>query len=321
MGCKMRKIYLLLFVVAVFFTANQAWAATASLVELFDGTTYENVEFRVDKSYKVISFKIDGKKKNISFTDISRILDNNGEDVTARYLGKYMKTSQAMQSQSDMTVQKKEDWLGETDPIREKYNKPLWSVAFPISANFSIPAGSYYQGFKAGLGFSGEILISINRNLSLRGTVSKSGMQDDLEEIAPGFRIIDDNLKFNVWKYFISLQYSNGPNWSVNKKMGLYGFGGIGAVSHKLTGAARIQDPATDSMFIIIGSGEGESKLALTSGFGFVGLLSPSFGVEFGSTIDVIIVGTRQGTAAYDPYGNVQTALVMDFHVGLITFL
>ncbi|MCH8026601.1 MAG: hypothetical protein IID63_00600 [candidate division Zixibacteria bacterium] len=317
----MRKIYLLLFVVAVFFTANQAWAATASLVELFDGTTYENVEFRVDKSYKVISFKIDGKKKNISFTDISRILDNNGEDVTARYLGKYMKTSQAMQSQSDMTVQKKEDWLGETDPIREKYNKPLWSVAFPISANFSIPAGSYYQGFKAGLGFSGEILISINRNLSLRGTVSKSGMQDDLEEIAPGFRIIDDNLKFNVWKYFISLQYSNGPNWSANKKMGLYGFGGIGAVSHKLTGAARIQDPATDSMFIIIGSGEGDSKLALTSGFGFVGLLSPSFGVEFGSTIDIIIVGTRQGTAAYDPYGNVQTALVMDFHIGLITFL
>ena len=321
MGCKMRKIYLLLFVVAVFFTVNQAWAATASLVELFDGTTYENVEFRVDKSYKVISFKIDGKKKNISFTDISRILDNNGKDVTARYLGKYMKTSQAMQSQSDMTVQKKEDWLGETDPIREKYNKPLWSVAFPISANFSIPAGSYYQDFKAGLGFSGEILISINRNLSLRGTVSKSGMQDDLEEIAPGFRIIDDNLKFNVWKYFVSLQYSNGPNWSANKKMGFYGFGRIGAVSHKLTGAATIQDPATDSMFFIIGSGESESKLAITTGIGFVGLLSPSFGVEFGSTIDVIIVGTRQGTAGYDPYGNVQTALLLDFHVGLITFL
>ncbi len=125
MGCKIKKIYFLLFVVAVFFTANQALAATASLIELFDGTTYENVKFRADKSYKVISFKIDGKKKNISFTDISRILDNNGKDVTARYLGKYMKTSQAMQSQSDMTVQKKEDWLGETDPIREKYNKPL----------------------------------------------------------------------------------------------------------------------------------------------------------------------------------------------------
>ena len=146
-------------------------------------------------------------------------------------------------------------------------------------------------------------------------------MQDDLEEIAPGFRIIDDNLKFNVWKYFISLQYSNGPNWSANKKMGLYGFGGIGAVSHKLTGAAIIQDPFTDSMFIIIGSGEGESKLAITTGIGFVGLLSPSFGVEFGSTIDVIIVGSRQSNAAYEPYGNVQTARVIDFHIGLITFL
>lgn len=321
MACKISKIYILLIVAAVFFTANQVWAATASLIELFDGTTYENVKFKVDKSYKIISFKIDGKKKNISFTDISRILDNNGEDVTARYLGKYMRTSQAIQSESVETVRKQEDWLGETDPIREKYNKPLWSVAFPISANFSIPAGSYYQGFKAGLGFTGEILIAINRNLSLRGTVSKSGMQDDLKEIAPGFKIIDDNLKFNVWKYYISLQFSNGPNWSANKKMGLYGFGGLGAVSHKLTGAAIIQDPITDSMFIIIGSGEGDSKLAFTSGFGFVGLLSPSFGVEFGTTLDVIIVGTRQSNAAYDPYGNVQTALLMDFHVGLITFL
>ena len=321
MGCKMRKIYFLLLVVAVFSAASQALAATASLIELNDGTIYENVEFRVDKSYKVISFKIDGKKKNISFTDISRILDDNGENVTARYLGKYMKTSQAMQSESYKTVQKKEDWLGETDPIREKYNKPLWGVAFPISANFSIPVGRYYEGFKAGLGFSGEILISINRNLSLRGTVSKSGMQDDLNEIAPGFRIIDDNLKFNVWKYFISLQYSNGPNWSANKKMGLYGFGGIGAVSHKLTGAAIIQDPVTDSMFIIIGSGDVDSKFAITTGIGFVGLLSPSFGIDFGTTIDVIIVGTRQSNAAYDPYGNVQTARVIDFRVGLITFL
>ena len=146
-------------------------------------------------------------------------------------------------------------------------------------------------------------------------------MQDDLNEIAPGFRIIDDNLKFNVWKYYISLQFSNGPNWSANKKMGFYGFGGIGAVSHKLTGAATIQDPFTDSMFIIIGSGEGESKLAITTGIGFVGLLSPSFGVEFGSTIDVIIVGSRQSNAAYEPYGNVQTARVIDFHIGLITFL
>ena len=321
MDCKIKKSYFLVFVVAVFFTASQVLAATASLIELFDGTTYENVKFRADKSYKVISFKIDGKKKNISFTDISRILDNNGEDVTARYLGKYLRTSQTAQSEAVETVQKREDWLGETDPVREKYNKPLWSVAFPVSVNFSIPAGSYYQGFKAGVGFTGEILIAINRNLSLRGTVSKSGMQDDLNEIAPGFRIIDDNLKFNVWKYFISLQYSNGPNWSANKKMGLYGFGGIGAVSHKLTGAAIIQDPFTDSMFIIIGSGEGESKLAFTSGFGFVGLLSPSFGIEFGATLDMIMIGTRQNTVAFDPYGNVETALHMDFHVGLITFL
>ena len=163
MGCEIKKIHFLLFVVAVFFTANQALAATASLIELFDGTTYENVKFRADKSYKVISFKIDGKKKNISFTDISRILDNNGEDVTARYLGKYMKTSQAAQSEAVETVKKREDWLGETDPVREKYNKPLWSVAFPVSVNFSIPAGSYYQGFKAGVGFTGEILIAINR--------------------------------------------------------------------------------------------------------------------------------------------------------------
>lgn len=307
MGSQKWKIHFSIFLVVLCFMANQALAAEASLIELNDGTTYENVEYRIDRSFKIISFNVDGKDKNFSFTEISRILGPNGKDVTAKYLGKHSKHGQAVQSKSVRAI--------------DEYNKPLWSVAFPISASYSIPAGRYYDGFKAGVGFTGEILVSINRNLSLRGTVSKSGMQDDLEEIVPGFRIIDDNLKFDVWKYFISVQYSGGPDWSANNKMGVYGFGGIGAVSHKLTGAALIQDPVTDSFFVIAGLGDGESKLAFTSGFGFVGLLSPSFGVEFGSTIDVIMVGTRQDNVSFSPYGNVETALVIDFHVGLITFL
>ncbi len=274
-----------------------ASAAKASKISLRDGTVYEDVAYRLDNTYKIVIIRMGFSKKNVSFTNIYQILDADGTDITADCLGDYYR---APETRAD-TWDSFETPTGE--PGRKK--KPF-ELAFRVGTNVSNPLGDWFYATNPGVGFGGELIIAVDRNMAARLTISQSGISHDINELLPNVTVLDDNLSFHVWRYFVSVQTFNWPRWRGNGRTMYYAFVGIGAVGHSLTGAAWVVDQE-DYLWEFRGTGESELKFATTYGGGLVHMMSRTIGLEVDAVLDMVH-GGRNSSDGY----------LFDLRVGLV---
>ena len=308
MVSQVRLASLLTFFFVIFCLSHSAFAAKASRIELKDGTVYENVTFTVDTQYQVITVKMGDWKKNVGFLDIARIIDEEGDDVTAKVLGDYYKP---------VEEERKGEWLSEEDTTYKIYQKRPFDFGMRAGANYSFPIGDYYDGTESGVGYGIDVMITVTRNVAVRGTISRAGMRDDLKSMFPGIMIVEDNLCLNVWRYAVSGQYYKWPRWRTGGKLLYYGFAGLGVITHKFSGSATVQDPVTGELVVLYGTGDTENKFMLTYGGGIISMISDRVGIEMEATFDVVFVGTAEDrTIGY--YGEGQTASIFGLKAGIV---
>lgn len=300
------------------FTFQNANAAGTFSIELRDGTVFENVKFQINAANSTIVITKNDTTTIVSFTDISRIIDEKGTNVTGLYVSGFRNII------TKPIEPKKEELPQKVVAVWEDRVRDLWRFALSINSSFTIPTGNFYNGVGTGFGYSADVSIFLKNQLSLRGTVSHSGMKAIADEIAPGFIILQDNLNFDVWRYFLSAQYFERIDWSQNVKSGILAFGGIGFIAHKFTGELFIQDPVSNSLFVVYGQGQNLTKMAFTGGVSYIRLLSPTIGIELGTTVDLVLIGSRGNPGienGFSIYENIDAAFVFDVRVGIITFL
>lgn len=288
-----------------------ALAAVTGTITTKDGTVYENVNFTTNDTYKVIEFKIDGVKKTLSFTDIEKIVNPNGEDITAAVIGGYHK------------VEKNETFISENDEAYKQARRKLWNVGFSLGGNFSFPAGDYYEDINPGIGFDADLTVALTYSLALRFSVSYAGMDydDDLAyvmEFEPGEAIVLENFNFSSMSYFLSFQYYYRPDRVTPGKMIYHFYTGLGAVTHNLesdevliSGGVEV-DRQTGSY--------SETKFAQTIGGGFTRMLGKSVGFYVAGNMDVVYLGRAEDDDYWDPYDNIDYAFQFDLKVGLTLF-
>ena len=286
----------------VFCFSHKAFAAKASRIELKGGEVYENVTFTVDEHYQVITIKMGDWKRTVNFSDIAQIVDEDGQDVTAYHLGDYYKPPEK---------KREGEWLSKEDPRYKTLQKRPFDFGVRGGTNYSFPIGDYYNGVKSGIGYGFDVIFPVTKNVAIRGTISKSGMKNDLKSMFPGMTILKDDLSLNAWRYAVSGQYYKWPGWKTGAKLLYYGFVGIGVITHKFSGSATIQDPISDETVILYGTGDSEDKFMITYGGGLITMISKRVGMELGATFDLVFV---RGTAYYES----TNAAVFDLKVGLV---
>jgi hypothetical protein len=286
----------------LFSFSSLAFGAKASRIELLDGKVYENVTFTVDSEYKIITIKVGDWKRAVDFSDIAQIVDEDGQNVTAYHLGDYYKPPEK---------KREGEWLSNEDPRYKTLQKRPFDFGIRGGTNYSFPIGDYYNGVKSGIGYGFDVFIPVTKNVAIRGTISKSGMKNDLKSMFGDMTILKDDLSLNAWRYAVSGQYYKWPGWKTGAKLLYYGFVGLGVITHKFSGSATIQDPISGETVILYGTGDSEDKFMITYGGGLITMISKRVGIELGATFDLIFV---RGT----PYYESTNAAVFDLKVGLV---
>jgi len=288
----------------LFSFSSLAFGAKASRIELLDGKVYENVTFTVDSEYKIITIKVGDWKQEVSFPDVARIYDEEGKDVTAEYLGDYYTTPQ---EKGKPSLQ---------EQTYRRYRKRPFNFGFSAGTNYSFPSGDYYDGITSGIGFGADVIIPVTKNVAIRGTISKSGMKDDLKGLVPGYIILEDDLSLNAWRYLVCGEYYHWPRWKTGGKVLYYFYTGLGAISHSFSGTATVQDPFSHDIIVIYGTKDTQTKFVTTYGGGVVPMISKTVGIDIGAELDVVFVGQTYGYGYYNTAG--QYAIVFDLKIGLV---
>jgi hypothetical protein len=308
MSFRLLGIVLGLMILVSFFCLEPAYAAQASRIELKNGQVYEDVIFSVDDMFKVITIEKGDWKINANLPDILQIIDENGQDVTADYLGDYYKPPQESEG----------EWLSQKQKEQKGYAKRPFGFAIGAGGNFSIPTGNYYEGTKSGIGFGFDVVIPVTKNLAIKGIISKSGMQQDVASTFPAtIVVLEDDLSLNVWRYIAAAQYYKWPKWRTGGKIMYYASVGMGAITHEATGTMTFKNTVTDEIGIFYGTGEKENKFIISYGAGLVVMLSKQIGLDLGATWDVVFAGT-ENERELALYGESEYANIFDLKIALV---
>jgi hypothetical protein len=288
-------------------------AAKASRIELNDSTVYKDVEYDIDDVFKVITIVSGNSDRTVSFTTIRLILDRDGKDVTRDCLGRYYRgpmqpieearTADTIGRSTGGTIT-----ASKADEGNEKFRP--YRMGIRLGGNISQPKGSWYGGTKDGFGFDGDLTLALDRHVALRLSLSKSGVAHDPLKLFGDVDILSDNLDWDIWRYFLSLQAYSWPDWRSDGHDMFYAYAGLGVVTHKLTGRAETYDPVTDSSSLWQGNGKIQTKGVLTAGCGNTTLIFGPVGAEYGASLDLVFVGGGSSGIAY----------LFDFKLG-ITYL
>ena len=306
----------------------EAQAVPVYKVQLTDGTIYERVTVKVSKTYKVITLKVDGKKRNISFTEIAGIF-RAGNDMTEELLGAGYGSAARKQTQpetqttttdNETAVKKKQSgWVSETSEQYQQSQKPLYSAAFRVGGNYSLPTTEYYDGTTPGMGFGFDFVIPVARKIAIRFSISKSGMKHNASQLLEGTGLIpkQDGLSLSVWRYYMSAEYYSWPRIDEGGMTMYYLYSGLGVISHSFSGSIFAREYATDQLWNV--TFESQSKFATTLGGGMVTMFSNTLGLDTRAAIDLVFVGSESDE--YQIYGNTQHALIFDIKVGLVALI
>jgi hypothetical protein len=308
----------------MFVACGSVHAAHASRIELVDSTVFSDVEYTIDNTYKVITIRGEGTDLTVSFTQIKLILDSSGKDVTEDCLGSYYRSAGQPPSVTELSLPES-DQPGmapiptSTSPTTSRPRHPF-QIGIRLGANYSFPDNEWYGGTRSGIGFEGDFLVTVDRRVALRASISKSGTRHDIDELFGNIPVLSDDLNWQVWRYLLSVQYYNWPRWRTDGRVMYFVYSGIGAVSHKLTGSAIVFDPTTDAYYLFEGTGETSTKFATSLGGGLVAMATNTLGFEFAAELDIVFVGTadNQNTYYYGSPLDAATAGLFDLKFGVV---
>lgn len=273
-------------------------------ITLKDGTVFEDVVFKVNKTYKVVKFKIDDIEQNISFTDIVSIIDPEGNNITARELNR----------KSDRP---KETWKSTDDKVFREARKKPWGAAFGFHANYSVPLGDYYEGIDPGIGFGGDFNIAFSPKLSGKFIFSKSGMKvsDDFYFYSydPMITILSQDVSIRTLRFLLAAQYNHQVISGEKHKGNWYFYSGLGIVSEKISVSLTVQDDYSSSTYTT-SDDISDSYFLLAFGGGYQAMLSKDFALDVGANMDLITISSNG-------YGDTQYAYIFDLKVGITAFL
>lgn len=321
---------------AVLCVPSTATAAKASKIVLQDSTVYENVVYLTDNVYKVITLTEGTSKKTISYADVVAIYDEFGDDVTEDKLGSvHAKTAVKPSpvpavSPPDMGALKPTVPPAATPPApaapesgttaRAIAPRYPWKIAVRTAANFSIPASDFYDGFRSGFGYEGDLLIPAGRNFAVRLSVSRSGIRDDPERLIeltyPGYQLVSDNQTATAMRFVIAAEYYEWPRWRKDGRWMYYIYTGAGAINHTLSGRLTIRDPGSGTLYDLISSGKDLTRFMWNIGGGATVKIAKSIGLDGSGEFDFIAIGTNR--ESYSAYGAVEYAYLFDVKVGLV---
>lgn len=173
--------------------------------------------------------------------------------------------------------QQQEPWVSKEEKSYKEGQKSKWSVLFSALGNYTIPTGDYYEGIDGSVGFEGEIMIPVSREVGIGAIVSKAGLTTDI-----------DGLDISSWKYFFMFHYLIETN---NRKNLVYLSAGAGVTHLSASG------------------GGDETNFTLPSKVGIILALGQTTGLNLGAGYDLSFV------PGYDSDGNDATATAFELNV------
>lgn len=361
MGKHLNSIFALHLIIFLFLAISTSYAATKNAtVVLKNGKTYEEVSVKLNNAFKVIEIKSeDGKiKKKISVTQVSSILDEDGNDITKNILGRWYNPNQVMpekpaveeklegkeveSSPPDQTTTqestpiisepkkqedppKKERWLSDDNPRVINAKKKTWNVAFKAGSGYNIPGGVWFEGVKSGIGLGGNFLIALNHKYALSFEYSKTGLyvDDDFLRfyiIEPGYSITNQTSDFSTSRYYVSfLYYKQGKANSHGLKPIYYIYTGLGMVRHQFLYEGTLVDDFTGAQ-APLSMEDTVDKFSMPAGVGVIFPLSKKLGIDLGASLDYLFIQSVENNT-FATSDNVQTAIVFNINLGLVYFL
>ncbi|HBZ01028.1 MAG TPA: hypothetical protein DEO84_06880 [candidate division Zixibacteria bacterium] len=293
----------LAFLLAVLFTL-QANAKDTATFKMKTGEEYKNTTFEVNDFYKTVLLKVDGQKINVSFSDIESITDQNGQDVSAKVLGGNYHPQ-------------KEQWLSKESTEIQKARAKAWKAIITFGGNYSMPAGDYYDGIDAGIGFGGDLRIAINNQFAIQLIISRSGMKlgNDIHLISydPNVTILNEDLAIHTTRFEVAFNVFQPFSRINDPRSMFYGMVGLGAARHTTITKATAHNDVTGQT-INIDDSHTNSKFAMLFGIGATKMVSKTVGFDFGASMDMIGVGT--GSQEYGK--NVAYSYIFDLKTSAI---
>lgn len=293
-----------------------------------DGRRLDNVTFSFDKLYKVLTVSDHEKMTRIGLEDLAQLLDDDGKDITRDVTGRPavlpVERAESLSSPDNVDVtpsmadtsksadsaevevrqETKTVWHSMSDPVVRAEVRKQWSAGLRFSPNFSIPIGTWYDGFGVGIGFEGDLQVALTRQLALRMLVSKSGVGINEDLYLDGYVFRQEDMKASVWRFYGALEWYKMTPKRLGDLNRWYGYIGLGVAVHSISLRGL--------------SGDDQSKFAMTIGGGYVHMLSRSFGLDFSASGDILFIGTYESDKYSSQYGDVQTANLLDFRVGIV---
>lgn len=281
-------------------------------VTLTDGRVFSDVFLTVDKSFSTITAKNLSTKEThvISFHEVKKIEDENGLNVTSKYLGNYKPPATTPQTQPDVqspdSGRRTEDaagtgraaepatkpqsdspWLSEKSEKAMKWNQKPWNVRMRAGTIVEVPFGDWYEGLGTGVGFEVAAEVMLTSDASLRATFSHTSL-----EVNEAFLVLppigdyyfgDPDIDASIEKIMLWLVYTK----QTSENISLFATGGIGATKHNADGSVPVTNIMTMETEDLPVSSD-ETELTLGSGFGVVYWVAEHFGIELGADFSVI---------------------------------
>ncbi len=330
----MHRIALWLGLATLLFSS--AVFAAIGTVTLKSGKVYERVTYVVDYDNKALLIESGGWIQRILPERIESVVDMSGTDVTAHILSEIQVGVRPDSLKSDSTHQYVNDPVDSITRVvasQSRKSSMSWNgfvrqrkpfdVAFSARGNFAVPFGDYYEGLTSGLGFEGDIKISLNEELSLLFMISRSGIRfpsDSRSGIYGYYPNIVDKEDWNMraTRYYFGLQETKRTNGHDDFPNLWYLWFTIGAVSHSGSGAVYYHNAQTNQQYVITSPTVSDTRFAQASGAGYIARLGKDVGIDFSASFEGI------WTKEYYNNGSSGIGLngfTINFNVGLIFML
>ncbi len=313
-----------------------------------DGEEFRNVSYDVNRLRQVIIIQTLGTEMVIKFDQISSILDRKFRDITDKVLNLpigtiILKSGEEFRNvgydvnsikqlvtihllKKDMVVKfdrisriLDRDFRNVTDKTLSLPSKlklatagPTWGIALRLACIHSIPSSDYYTGFRAGFGYEGDVIVALSRRVSLRLSLSRSGLRENWTTVsveADSGRMVKAYLDLNVVQYFVSLQYDPSGDRTLGRRISNYVFIGIGVIEHNGSAAAYGRQYSAS-----------ETKWANTLGLGVTISMTNRLGFDISMAHHIVYAEVEEGGEWYQPFWDLELAYIFDAKVGLVAY-
>lgn len=289
---------------ATLFLSSTVFAAIGT-VTLKSGKVYERVTYVVDYDNKALLIESGGWIQRILPERIESVVDMSGTDVTA-HIKNEIQGGVKPDSLTDSTqtnVNVSDDSITKVAASQPKRSSMSWNgfvrqrkpfdVAFSARGNFAVPFGDYYEGLTSGLGFEGDIKISLNEELSLLFMISRSGIRfpsGSTSGIYGNYPYVVDkeNWTMRATRYYFGLQETKRTNGHDDFPNLWYIWFTIGAVSHSGSGAVYYHNAQTNQQYVATAPTVSDTRFAQCSGAGYIARLGKDVGIDFSASFEGI---------------------------------